>query len=338
MPKGPILVVDDEPVNLATIDAALRDQYRLVFARNGAQALEVSLKHAPSLILLDVQMPDLNGYSVCRRLKADPRTASIPVIFITSRTQVTDEAEGFRAGGVDYIAKPFSIEILHARVKAHLSLVRATELERSYHDAIHMLGQAGHFYDNDTGVHIWRMATYARKLASAHGLPEDLCALIELAAPMHDTGKIGISHAILQKPGRLNAQEWEEMKTHTRIGHGILSTSPSPVFTLAAEIALYHHERWDGSGYPEGLAGNDIPISARIIAVADVFDALTMKRPYKDAWPMDKVLATVREGAGTHFDPAIINTFESILNELLATKSRWDSIDKGRQHEQDTDH
>ena len=327
MPKGPVLVVDDEPVNLATIDAALRDRYKLVFARSGTGALAATLKHMPALILLDVQMPDLDGYAVCRRLKADPRTASIPVIFITCRKDVTDEAEGFAAGGVDYITKPFSIEILSARVKTHLSLVRATELERSYHDAIHMLGQAGHFNDNDTGVHIWRMAKYARQLARACGLPEDVCALIELAAPMHDTGKIGINHAILKKPARLGAEEWVEMKTHSRIGYDILSTSKAPVFAMAAEIALYHHERWDGTGYPAGLAGKAIPVSARVVAVADVFDALIMKRPYKAQWPMGRVLANVREGRGTHFDPDVIDAFESILPELLATRSEWASTD-----------
>ncbi len=332
MPKGPVLVVDDEPVNLATIDAALRSKFKLVFARNGADALAATLKHSPALILLDIQMPDLDGYAVCRRLKADPRTAAIPVIFITSRSDITDETEGFAAGGVDYITKPFSVEILNARVSTHLSLVRATELERSYHDAIHMLGQAGHFNDNDTGVHIWRMAKYARQLARACGLPEDVCALIELAAPMHDTGKIGISHAILKKPAKLDELEWVEMKTHSRIGFDILSTSKAPVFALAAEIALYHHERWDGTGYPEGLAGKAIPMSARIVAVADVFDALTMKRPYKDPWPMDRVLANVREGAGTHFDPDVVAAFDTILPDLLTTKREWDANENNTLH------
>jgi putative two-component system response regulator len=326
----PILIVDDEPVNLATMNAALRDMHKLVFARNGKEAIAASLKHEPALILLDIQMPDMDGYTVCRQLKADPRTESIPVIFITRLVDTGDEAEGFKAGGVDYITKPFSRDILTARVQTHLSLVRASQLERSYHDAIHMLGQAGHFNDNDTGVHIWRMAAYARLLASAYGLCEDLCSQIELAAPMHDTGKIGISHAILKKPGKLDAQEWVEMKTHSRIGHDILVTSKAPLFALAAEIALYHHERWDGSGYPEGLAGDAIPVSARVVAVADVFDALTMKRPYKEAWPMDLVLATVREGAGTHFEPAMIAAFESILPKMMTMKADWDRAEQGK--------
>ncbi|MFT6589406.1 MAG: putative two-component system response regulator [Rhodoferax sp.] len=328
MTKQLILIVDDEPVNLAAMDATLRDKHKLVFARNGTAAIAACLKHAPALILLDIEMPDMDGYAVCRQLKADPRTESIPVIFITSKTEVGDEAEGFMAGGVDYIVKPFSRDILRARVQTHLSLVQLSQLQRSHRDAIHMLGNAGHFNDTDTGVHIWRMAAYARLLACAYGLPEDLCALIELAAPMHDTGKIGISHAILKKQGRLNAQEWVEMKTHSRIGYNILSASQAPVFTLAAEIALYHHERWDGSGYPEGLAGEAIPVSARVVAVVDVFDALTMKRPYKEAWPMDQVLATIRESVGTHFEPAMIEAFESMLPQMIALKADWDNAER----------
>jgi putative two-component system response regulator len=173
------------------------------------------------------------------------------------------------------------------------------------------------------------MAAYAGLLASAYGLPEELCAQIELAAPMHDTGKIGINHAILTKPGGLNAQEWAEMKTHSRIGYDILSTSKAPLFTLAAEIALYHHERWDASGYPERLKGDAIPVSARVVAVADVFDALSIKRPYKEAWPMDRVLAKVCEGAGTHFEPAMIAAFESVMPKLIAVKADWDRAEQG---------
>jgi putative two-component system response regulator len=183
MSVSPILIVDDEPVNLAAMDAALRDSYPLVFARNGAEALAAARKHLPSLILLDVQMPDRDGYSVCYELKADERTEVIPVIFVTSKNEVTDETMGFAAGGVDYIAKPFSTEILKARVKTHLSLVRASKLERSYNDALNMLSQAGHFNDNDTGEHIWRMAAYSRVLAAAYGLPEDFCALIGRRPP-----------------------------------------------------------------------------------------------------------------------------------------------------------
>ncbi len=328
MVTGPILIVDDEPFNLAVMEVALSDEYPLLFARSGTDALAVAIKQKPLLILLDIQMPDMNGYEVCRRLKADSRTEGIPVIFISGLSDVGDEKQGFAAGGVDYIVKPISRPILLARVNIHLSLVRASVLDKSHRDAIHMLGDAGHFNDADTGVHIWRMAAYAGLIATAYGLDAEQCALIELAAPMHDTGKIGIPHAILKKPGKLSADEWEVMKTHSKMGHDILSPSDAPVFQMAAQIAMHHHERWDGSGYPSHLRGAEIPVAARVVALADVFDALTMRRPYKEAWPLEKVLATIKESSGSHFDPAVVQAFESVLPRICEAKEIWDSKEK----------
>ncbi len=330
MQLGPILIVDDEPQNLATLQQILSGDYSLVFARNGAEAFSNALKHSPSMILLDIEMPDMDGYAVCRALKADKRTEAIPVIFVTSLLDVGHEAEGFAAGAVDYIIKPVSPPIVSARVHTHLSLVRATVLERSQQDAIYMLGEAGHFKDNDTGSHIWRMAAYAGALAAACGWTADACQLIELAAPMHDTGKIGIPDAILCKPGKLNADEWVIMRTHCRIGFEILSASEAPIFVMAAEIALRHHEKFDGSGYPDGLAGESIPESARIIALADVFDALSMKRPYKEAWPLDQVMASLCEGSNKHFDPRMVDLFVSILPQILEIKEGWDARESGK--------
>jgi cyclic di-GMP phosphodiesterase len=324
MPNGPILVVDDEPQNLAAMRQILSDEYRLVFATGGAEALAAAHKHSPSLILLDIRMSDMDGYSVCKELKADPRTEDIPVIFVTGLAEVGDEAAGFAVGAVDYIVKPVSPAIVRARVHTHLSLVRASSLEKSYRDAIYMLGEAGHYNDTDTGVHIWRMAAYTRALATACGWDDERSGLIELAAPMHDTGKIGIPEKILRKPGKLDAAEWVVMKTHTQIGHRILTKSEAPVFQMAAEVALRHHERWDGSGYPDGLAGEAIPESARILAVADVFDALTMKRPYKEAWPMDRVTATIQKESGTHFEPRLVELFMGMLPQILEIKAGWD--------------
>jgi putative two-component system response regulator len=332
MRHGPILIVDDEPQNLAAMEQTLSGAYCLVFARSGAEALSATLKHRPSLILLDIEMPDMDGYAVCRALKSDERSASIPVIFVTSLVDVGHEAAGFEAGAVDYIFKPISPPIVSARVSTHLSLVRAPLLEKSYRDAIFMLGEAGHINDADTGVHIWRMAAYARALAAASGWTTDQCELIELAAPMHDTGKIGIPDAILRKPGKLDAAEWEIMKTHSRIGHDILSKSDAPVFLMAAEIALRHHEKYDGSGYPDGLAGEAIPESSSIVALADVFDALSMKRPYKDAWPLERVMANMREGSGAHFDPRLVERFVSILPEILEIKNAWDAREVAESH------
>jgi putative two-component system response regulator len=243
MTNGPILCVDDEPVNLGVLRQALKDEFSLAFASSGAEALMAVKKHRPALVLIDVQMPEMDGYEVCRQLKGSPESEHIPVIFVTSLAEEVDEKAGFDAGGVDYITKPISAPIVRARVRTHLSLVRATTLEDSYRSAIYMLAEAGHYNDTDTGVHVWRMAAYSRALAEAVGWPADRCALLELAAPMHDTGKIGMPDAVLKKPGKLDPAEWEIMRSHARIGYDILRKSNAPVFQLAAEIALNHHEK-----------------------------------------------------------------------------------------------
>ena len=324
MSNGPILCADDEPNNLGILRMALKEQHALVFARSGEETLQAVAKHSPSLILLDVQMPDMDGYEVCRLLKSNAETEQIPVIFVTGMTQEVDERNGFDVGAVDYITKPISVPVVQARVRTHLSLVRVDALEKSYHEAIHMLGRAGHYNDTDTGVHIWRMAAYSRLLAEAIGWDEERCKLLELAAPMHDTGKIGIPDSVLKKPGKLDADEWLIMKTHTGIGHGILKQSKAPLFQLAAEVALNHHEKWDGSGYPNGLLADEIPESARIVAVADVYDALSMKRPYKEPWPLEKILDFFNESAGSHFDSRMIETFLDIMPRVLEIRAQWD--------------
>jgi putative two-component system response regulator len=320
-----ILCVDDDPNNLAVLRGILNDHYKLVFARSGEEALQAVNKHNPSLILLDIQMPGMDGYEVCRQLKKNPAHEDIPVIFVSALADNIDETTGFDAGCVDYITKPISPPIVRARVRTHLSLVHTAKLETSYRDAIYMLGEAGHYNDNDTGAHIWRMAAYCRALAAALGWPEERCHLLELAAAMHDTGKIGIPDVILKKPGKLTPEEFKTMQEHSRIGYEILSRSDAPVFQLAAEIALYHHEHWDGSGYPCGLAGLDIPEPARIAAIADVFDALSMKRPYKDPWPTEQILAALQEGKGKHFDPQLVDVFLGIAPEILQIKQQWDA-------------
>lgn len=258
------------------------------------------------------------------------------IVFVTAKTETEDEQRGFDVGGVDYLTKPVNPALVLARVRTHLTLAdqrraceqrvheRTAELEEAQRAAIFMLGDAGHYNDTDTGVHIWRMAAYSGALARAAQWPVDRAHLLELAAPMHDTGKIGIPDSVLKAPRKLSSEEWEVMKTHADIGYQILSKSQSPLFQLAAEVALSHHERWDGGGYPHGLAGENIPQSARIVAIADVFDALTMKRPYKAAWPVEKALAVLHEDAGTHFDPALVELFLGIRQEVLGIKDEWD--------------
>ena len=324
MSNYPLLIVDDEPANLAILRQILESDYPLVFAGSGQEALAMAAKQPLGMILLDIQMPDMDGYQVCAALKANPSTESIPIIFVTALSDCTNEETGFMAGCVDYLSKPVTPGIVRSRVRTHLSLVQARQLEKSQRDTIFMLGEAGHYRDNDTGFHIWRIAAYAKALALAIDWPDTAAACLELAAPMHDTGKIGIPDAILCKPGKLNAEEWRVMQQHSQIGYDILSKSDAPLLKLAAEIALYHHEKWDGSGYPHGLAGTAIPASARIVAIADVFDALTMTRPYKQAWPVADAIQLIHDGAGQHFDPQMAACFMDIRPKILSIKHGWD--------------
>ncbi|AXT40731.1 response regulator [Alteromonas sp. BL110] len=334
-----ILVVDDEPANIDILLGILSPYYDVKVAPSGAVALKIVQQFTPDLILLDIMMPGMDGFEVCKKLKTDRLLSQIPVIFVTALTQGENEEKGFKLGAVDYITKPVSPSITLARVKTHISLAhqmrttenlvskRTEELSKSQQSAITMLAAAGHYNDTDTGHHIWRMAAYSKCLAIAWGWSYDDACLLAQAAPMHDTGKIGIPDAILKAPRRLIDSEMEVMRTHAQIGHKILSQCDTPLFNLAAEIALCHHEKWNGTGYPEGLLGEDIPESARIVAIADVFDALTMKRPYKKAWSDEEAFEHLQEGAGEHFDPKLVACFLSIKQEILDTKRYWNQLE-----------
>lgn len=316
-----VLIVDDVPGNIDILTDILKAHYSVKAAISGELALQIAEKFCPDIILLDVVMPDMDGYEVCSRLKANPETAEIPVIFVTSQNDVQEEARGFDAGAVDYITKPVSAATVLRRVSTHLSLIRTERLDSLARSAVLMLGEAGHYRDTDTGQHIWRMASYSRAIAEKSGWGEQRAVMIELAAPMHDTGKIGIPDSILQAPRKLEPDEWKIMKQHSQIGYEILSKSNNSVFIMAAEIALNHHEKWDGSGYPGGIAGTDIPEAARIVAIADVFDALTVKRPYKERWPVEKAMDSIESAAGTHFDPELIEHFTAIKDTIISIKN-----------------
>ncbi|MEZ5509862.1 MAG: two-component system response regulator [Gammaproteobacteria bacterium] len=318
-----ILVVDDEPTNLKVLKQILQDDYRLLFAKSGDEAIALAGREQPDLILLDVMMPGTTGFETCRRLKTESDTARIPVIFVTALKDEVDETTGFAVGGVDYISKPVVPSVVQARVKNHLSLVKADELKQSRLEIIQRLGRAAEYKDNETGLHVVRMSHYSRVLALAYGFPEQLADDLLNAAPMHDIGKIGIPDHILLKPGKLTAEEYAVMQEHPRIGAEIIGDSDSGLLQLARSVALYHHEKWDGSGYPHRLQGDAIPIEARIVALADVFDALTSKRPYKQAWTVDAALTHIREQAGKHFDPALVSLLEQQLPAILAIKERW---------------
>ncbi len=346
-----VLVVDDTPQNLNLISELLTPRYKVRVAPSGARALQIAQATPPDLILLDVVMPDTDGYEVCRQLKADVKTGDIPVIFLTSRHDLEDEALGFSLGAVDYIAKPVVPPLLLARVHTHLTLKVATDFLRdksSYlaaeverrtqevHDVqdvtILTLASLAEARDNDTGNHILRTQRYVRLLATAlrehpayaPHLDEQTIEWLYKSAPLHDIGKVGIPDAILLKPGKLTPAEFEIMKTHTTLGRDAIAAAEQrlgrtvPFLRIAKEIAYSHQEKWDGSGYPLGLAGEAIPLSARLMAVADVYDALICKRVYKGAMTHDEAVAIVLAGRGSHFDPAVVAAFEATQDGFMA--------------------
>jgi putative two-component system response regulator len=321
--KPLILAVDDEAGNLQLLRQVLQDHYRLSFAKDGRRALELARQERPDLVLLDVMMPGMSGFEVCAALKAQPATAAIPVIFVTALADTDDEVEGFAVGAVDYIAKPISAAIVRARVRTHLSLVRMEELRASRLEIVQRLGLAAEYKDNETGTHVIRMSHYARLLGVAAGMSAlDADDLLH-AAPMHDVGKIGIPDRILQKPGPLDPDEWTIMQSHAAIGAEIIGNHPAGMLALASCIALTHHEKWDGSGYPNRLAGEAIPLAGRIVAIADVFDALTSVRPYKQAWTIEAAVELLEQQKGRHFDARLVDLFLAQMPAILAVRERW---------------
>ncbi|WP_295536658.1 HD domain-containing phosphohydrolase [uncultured Pseudacidovorax sp.] len=318
-----VLVVDDEPLNLQVVRSMLHADYRLVFAKDGRSALTLAAAATPDLVLLDVMMPGMTGYEVCRELKSQALTRFVPVIFATALADEANEELGLACGAVDYVVKPLNAGILRARIRTHLSLVRMEELHVTRLQAIRCLGAAAEYKDNETGLHVVRMSHYAHVLALAAGYGAAEADDLLHAAPMHDIGKIGIPDAILQKPAALTPEERAVMMEHPRIGADILGNHPSRLFQLARTIALTHHEKWDGSGYPHGLAGADIPLVGRIVALADVFDALTSARPYKPAWPVEDAMGWIQSQSGSHFDPALVELLQQNLPQLLEIKARF---------------
>ena len=325
-----VLIVDDVAENITVLSAILRGQYRVVFATRGVDALEIVRKQPVDIILLDVMMPEMDGYEVCRLLKGDIATRDIPVVFVTALSEAGDEAIGLKVGAVDYLPKSAHASIVRLRVQMHLERRNSTlllerlvqerthELQESRHEVVRTLGLAAEFRDNETGLHVVRMAKSAHLLAAAAGLASAHADLILDAAPLHDVGKIGIPDSILLKQGPLETFEMNKMKTHASIGAQIIGNHQSKQMKLAKVIALTHHEKWDGTGYPRGLAGEDIPLEGRIVAVADVYDALTSKRPYKEAWTADKAMEYVQSQSGKSFQPALVEHFVGLAPQIEA--------------------
>lgn len=341
--KPTILVVDDTPDNIALLSALLKDKYKVKVATNGVKALQIAtVPPYPDLVLLDVMMPEMDGHEACRRLKASPETAEIPVIFLTAKIQPEDEELGLSLGAVDYITKPISPPIVLARVATQLNLKRARQLLKEQNRNLEEMVAArtrqlaqmqeaiiiamaslAETRDNETGNHIRRTQGYMRALAQqlrthprfSDVLTEENIELLCKSAPLHDLGKVGVPDSILLKPGKLDPDEFEIMKLHTVYGRdAILAVErqlggSNSFLTFAREIAYSHQEKWDGSGYPLGLAGDAIPPSARLMAVADVYDALISRRVYKPAYSHEEALSMMSEQRGRHFDPDILDAF-----------------------------
>ena len=318
-----ILAVDDEASNLYLLRQILQDDYRLLLAHDGNNALALAHEEKPALILLDVSMPGMSGLNTCRALKAQADTADIPIIFVTDSIDAADALHGLEAGAVDYLTKPYIAPIVHARVRTHLALARTEELRRSRLEIVQRLGLAAEYKDNETGLHVIRMSHYARILGLAAGMDEHRADDLLHAAPMHDVGKIGIPDSILQKPAALDRDEWRVMQSHATIGADIIGQHAGGMLAMAHDVALTHHEKWDGSGYPNGLQGEAIPLVGRIVAIADVFDALTSARPYKAAWPVDQAVEYLKQQRGQHFDPELVELFLAHLPEVLEVMKRW---------------
>lgn len=356
--QSTVLVVDDTPDNLSLMSGLLKDLYKVKVANNGEKALSiVASDNPPDLILLDIMMPGMDGYEVCSRLKANPETVDIPIIFLTAKAEVADEAHGLDLGAVDYITKPISPPIVLARVRNHLELKNARDFlkDRNRHleaevqkrtrevaavqdVTIHAMASLAETRDNETGNHIRRTQLYVKLLAEklrnnprfrAELDSDKVIDLLVKSAPLHDIGKVGIPDRILLKPGRFEPDEFEIMKQHTTLGRDAIIAAESsldlelPFLACAREIAYSHQEKWDGSGYPEGLSGDDIPVSARIMAVADVYDALISRRIYKPAMPHEKAVSIIAEGKGNHFDPDMVDAFLEIADECKAIADRY---------------
>ncbi|WP_328825011.1 response regulator [Zoogloea dura] len=341
--RATILIVDDVPENLEVLGELLQPLYRVRAAQNGARALQVArTRPIPDLILLDVMMPGMDGYAVFAALRADPLTRDIPVIFVTALDGLQEEEKGLEAGAVDYISKPIRPSIVLARVRNQLELKKArdrlrdqnvlleSEIARRMGEnlliqevSIRALARLAEIRDPETGNHLRRTQAYVAVLATqlakdpryTRQLTSHTIDLIAKSAPLHDIGKVGIPDHILLKPGKLTPEEWVIMQTHARLGSEAIEHAeedaerPVPFLAFAKEIARHHHERWDGSGYPDGLAGEGIPLSARLMALADVFDALISRRTYKEPFSLEQARKMISDARGSHFDPDVVDAF-----------------------------
>ncbi|WP_245809320.1 response regulator [Desulfamplus magnetovallimortis] len=357
MKKHKILVVDDSKPNIDLIVEVLNNEYTVSVAMNGKDAVQLVAENPPDLVLLDVMMPGMDGYEVCKILKSNKKTREIPVIFLTALDEEDDEALGLDMGAVDYITKPFRPRLLERRVKNQMILKdhrdnleemvkqRTRLLNLTQDVTIESLGNLAEYRDQETGGHIKRTKNYVNCLATEirkqgkypkSNITDGYIELLTKSAPLHDIGKVGVPDSILMKPGRLTSEEFEEMKKHTIYGRDIIAASERSLgedsfLSVAREIAYTHHEKWDGSGYPEGTKGENIPISGRMMAIADVYDALISKRVYKDPFSHEKAMKIIIEGNGTHFDPVMVEIFIICQTRFREIAIEYADFDEERQ-------
>jgi len=338
-----ILIVDDVPVNVKLLKKILASAgYTNIFTTSDSrEALPLYLNNDIDLLLLDIRMPHLTGFEVMELLKESTPTDYLPIMVLTAELTHETRLQALSGGAKDFLTKPFerleTLQRIHNILEVHLLYKRVSQqneeleqkvkartqqLEHSQHEIIQRLGVAAEYKDNETGNHVLRVSQFSKLLALAAGLSREESETISNAVPMHDIGKIGIPDHILLKPARLDPEELKIMQSHVEIGAKILSGSDSLIMTVAREVILTHHEKWDGSGYPNGISGDKIPISGRICAICDVFDALTSERPYKEAWPIDKAMQLLRNESGKQFDPKLVRIFENILDDILLFRNQ----------------
>ena len=331
-----ILIIDDSINTINILGHLLSPFYQIQVSTTSRDIVKLASSHnPPHLILLDIMMPGIDGFEVCKNLKADAKTKNIPVIFITSFEDMDNETRGFEVGGADYITKPINPPVVLARVKAHLALynqqlelekkvkLRTSELWETRLQIIQRLCRAAEFKDNETGMHIIRMSKVSQLLGLRSGLTKTEAESLLNAAPMHDVGKIGIPDHILLKPDKFDESEWCYMKRHVEFGAEIIGKHHSGILAMARVIVLTHHEKWDGSGYPNGLSQERIPLVGRIVAIADVFDALISTRPYKKSWSVNHAINYIEDQKGKHFDPVLVNNFLDIIPDILKINEQY---------------
>jgi putative two-component system response regulator len=340
-----ILIVDDEPVNVEVLEDILEaaGYGHVISTTDPFEAVRLYGERSFDIVLLDLLMPGMDGFEVLEKFKATKYDPPVPVLVLTALRDRETRLKALRRGARDFITKPFDHQEVLARIhnllevrlaqkqlKSHNIILdqkvreRTQEIHETRLEIIRRLGIAAEYRDNETGLHIIRMSLYSQLLGKAAGMSDSEAEMLLQTSPMHDIGKIGIPDSILLKPGKLNREEWEIMQTHTTIGAKILADHPSELFQAARTIALTHHEKWNGMGYPYGISGEDIPFVGRIVAVADVFDALTSRRPYKEPWSVEKAVAQLEQDSGKHFDPKLVDSFNEVLPDILKIKDLYD--------------